>query len=1026
MANNIITNIGNAGTDFIVSTGGLNLAGALNGLTLAYQSTGFTIAGGTTSKTLTVDSNFSTSSAMSNPMTTLGDTIYGAVSGVATRLAGNITTTKQFLSQTGDGANSASPTWSTITSSNVVMPTLIGTPTYTTQNDFNNSFGSTGRKTGGVASDATGSKVAVTGGTGFIKATDDDNAQLIPFNWSAPADISIPADSSRYIGVEYNSGTPQIVTKTSSTWDYDTEFPLARVVNDTVNSAEELYVVNTPWWVTDGMTNIIQALRSFGLVRRDDYVGGLMLSATGTRNVAVSAGTVWAALNDTAFAGLDTSVTGTFEYYWKSSTGGWQKSDATQYSVLQYNDVSQATLQNLSANKYANVWVYGEMSDSTITIALLYPQAQYNTAAEAEAKSAPDNVPPHISQLGMLLGRYIIKQGVDAPISTQSVFTTKFGTSVVTSHANLGSLGWTSSGHTGTASTIAGFAASTGVASEYTLSGTGTVLALASSPVFVTPTLGAATGTTGLFGATANLTDWPTARIVGSQADSGHSYSGNIGVVGESVASASDTGTGVGGVSVTNGANEARGVTGVGKIGATGDTAKAQGIYGYVNGTHAGGDNIGVRGSAINGANNYSFYGEAGKIYSSGDIELGHLTDTTFARVSAGLVSIEGNNIITANQQATALAATSSGDKDKYLHSNASTGAMEWSTVSGSGATTALDNLASVAINTTLVSDTDNTDALGTTAIAWSDLFLGNESVISWNSAPSTPDVTLTHSANTLTLGGATTLALGTTNITMTGSLGETGSRLTKGWFTDLEVTNAIAGSITGNAATVTSFTPASGSLTLSGADALTLTTTAATDVTLPTTGTLSTLAGTEELDNKTLDTSVAKGTWTTSGTWTLPSLTLGGVNTLSENASIALDPAGSADEKWSGTTVTGTAGATLAVGDLIYLDVTATEWLLTDADASATAGPVVVGICILAANDGQATNILLNGTVRSAAFPASIALGAPVYIGTDAGDITATQPSGADDVIRVMGWTVTAEPNTIYFNPSSDYITHI
>ena len=38
----------------------------------------------------------------------------------------------------------------------------------------------------------------------------------------------------------------------------------------------------------------------------------------------------------------------------------------------------------------------------------------------------------------------------------------------------------------------------------------------------------------------------------------------------------------------------------------------------------------------------------------------------------------------------------------------------------------------------------------------------------------------------------------------MTGSLGATGARLTKRWFTDLEVTNAIAGSVTGNAGTVT------------------------------------------------------------------------------------------------------------------------------------------------------------------------------------------------------------------------------
>jgi hypothetical protein len=51
---------------------------------------------------------------------------------------------------------------------------------------------------------------------------------------------------------------------------------------------------------------------------------------------------------------------------------------------------------------------------------------------------------------------------------------------------------------------------------------------------------------------------------------------------------------------------------------------------------------------------------------------------------------------------------------------------------------------------------------------------------------------------------GAGALALGTNNLTMTGSLGATGARLTKGWFTDLEVTNDIIGDITGNAATVT------------------------------------------------------------------------------------------------------------------------------------------------------------------------------------------------------------------------------
>lgn len=146
----------------------------------------------------------------------------------------------------------------------------------------------------------------------------------------------------------------------------------------------------------------------------------------------------------------------------------------------------------------------------------------------------------------------------------------------------------------------------------------------------------------------------------------------------------------------------------------------------------------------------------------------------------------------------------------------------------------------------------------------------------------------------------------------------------------------------------------------------------------------------------------------------------------IGETGTIILDQSLSADERWSGITTPATAGATLAVGDLCYLDVTATEWLLADADAAATSGSVTLGICVLASTDGQPTTMFLYGTIRSAAFPASIALGAPVYVSTTAGDITATQPTGTDDVIRVVGHAITAEPNTILFSPSPDYITHI
>jgi hypothetical protein len=56
---------------------------------------------------------------LSNVMTSLGDMIYGNAVGLPVRRSGNVTTTKMFLSQTGDGTSSAAPQWSVVTASDV-------------------------------------------------------------------------------------------------------------------------------------------------------------------------------------------------------------------------------------------------------------------------------------------------------------------------------------------------------------------------------------------------------------------------------------------------------------------------------------------------------------------------------------------------------------------------------------------------------------------------------------------------------------------------------------------------------------------------------------------------------------------------------------------------------------------------------------------------------------------------------------------------------------------------------------------
>ena len=437
------------------------------------------------------------------------------------------------------------------------------------------------------------------------------------------------------------------------------------------------------------------------------------------------------------------------------------------------------------------------------------------------------------------------------------------------------------------------------------------------------------------------------------------------------------------------------------------------------------------------------------------------------------------------------------GTTGQVLTSNGAGTLPTWQTAAGGGADTALSNLASVAINASLVLGSSDGGALGSASKMWSDLFLASGGIIDFNG-----DVTITHTANTLTFAGAssgytfdddiifpadavpTNYLIKTVNQTTNDKGGnpitiDTGDGLgtgTGGGILLLAGTGGVTdgqggaitlragagqgagagalldfgagaggengngggmdfdggeGGINGGVGGSLNFNPGygpggNGTVNIadgnSGIQAIFSTASLATSnktFTFPNaTGTFVLLDATQTLTAKTL----------TSPVLTTPSaFTTGGTITLAENTSIALDPAGSADGKYSGITVAGTAGATLVFGDLIYLDPTDSRWELTDANAAAAAdgdARGMIGICVLAAAaDGSATTILLQGIIRAdAVFPA-LTINAPVYVSETAGDIVVAQPTTTDAVIRVLGFAITADE--IYFNPSSDYITH-
>jgi hypothetical protein len=109
------------------------------------------------------------------------------------------------------------------------------------------------------------------------------------------------------------------------------------------------------------------------------------------------------------------------------------------------------------------------------------------------------------------------------------------------------------------------------------------------------------------------------------------------------------------------------------------------------------------------------------------------------------------------------------GTSGQVLTSNGAGALPTWqdATGGGGGADTALSNLASVAINTSLLPGTSDGAALGSTLKQFSDLFLAEGGVINWDNG----DATLTQTNNDITFAGISTFGVGTSTAVTLGTI---------------------------------------------------------------------------------------------------------------------------------------------------------------------------------------------------------------------------------------------------------------
>lgn len=717
-----------------------------------------------------------------------------------------------------------------------------------------------------------------------------------------------------------------------------------------------------------------------------------LLKGNGTAISAATAGTDYVTVSstntftnktfDTAGAGNSFSINGTAATA-NTGTGAVARATAPSFTTPALGVATATSINGLAITS----------STGTLTITNAKTLSASNTLTFAGTDGSTLNI-----GTGGTLGTaaYTAASAYEVPLTFSTGLTRSTNTITVNTSQNIAILSNLTSN--GIVTTSGG----TGALSVTATTGSGSVV-LATSPTLVTPNIGAATASgltlSGITGSTQCLHVNTSGIVSGTGADCG---SGSGLTVGSTTVASGTTGRVLYDNSGTLGemTNTGTGTVNVLQTSPT-LTTPALGVA-TATSVAIGGATIGANGLAVTG--HILLEG----VTSTGATGTGKFVFDTSPTITTGMTL----GFITGTTQC--------------LHVNTSgvvsgTGS-DCGTGGGGGATAQLDNLSAVAINSPLLPGADGGQPLGSTTKEFSGLFISTGGTINFANS----NVILTHSSGILTMGtGDLRITTAGTNSASVVTVGGTQTLTNKTLTSPTLTTPALGTPASGVATNLTGLPLTSGvtgvlPVANGGTNCSSATITCFNNITgfsaAGTTGTTST--------NLVFSTSPTLVT-PVLGAATATSIASSGANQLSAGSTVNMLVPTSDGTATGPTTNSFNAGYTTTLGDLVYLDSSAT-WQKADADASATTYSGQLGIVLQGSiTSGNPVSVALPGSYvyMSAAFP-TFTIGGTIYMSATAGAVTQTAPVTTDSATRVLGWGIHADK--MYFNPSPDYITHI
>ena len=486
--------------------------------------------------------------------------------------------------------------------------------------------------------------VTVDAGEVFIRTGATATSPLLYKAISALGSTNVPSGATRYVVVNYNAGSPIIQVSASNTSNGYTILYMGEVHN----IGGTLMIHNDHRPVGDGLNRLMDwATNIIGLRVAS---GEVVTDPTPTsRKIAVTAGSIYDRyFRNITTAAFDSSGAGTMVPYYRDGASGFLTETATATWENTKYDNNSGTLAAMTAAYYANRWIIRGINGN---VAYMYGQAEYLTQALAEAEGQPASRPEEYDEHGFFVAQITFQKSATGATTITSI---KPVINAV-SHAS----------GTSVHNDLTGIQGGTGgqyyhsTSAEYTGTGTGNFVR-ATSPTLVTPVLGVATATSLGVGAGADASAIVDVHQVGNtipmiQAQDGGTSSATSGGIFQATldnGAYPATATRIGGYQYSVDGGDA-----VKRLGAAINALTTQQWTSANNGTqlkfNITANNSSTRTTALTLDQDASatFAGAisngTSNPISTGTIELGHATDTTISRVSAGTVAVEGNNVMT-------------------------------------------------------------------------------------------------------------------------------------------------------------------------------------------------------------------------------------------------------------------------------------------------------------------------------------------------------------------------------------------